>query len=140
MQRCLRPLFSIRDANIAHHLPPSCTTHTLTARFVARQICNEARSSGGHATRGLCAELTKKGRGGGEYYQQGPHGAYTHDSGQRAPPRPAPSRGSIGLAGMFTRPVGLPHPWGAISCRKEAPLTYHYGGGGNVLTYYGAAV
>jgi len=36
---------------------------------------------------------------------------------------PAPSRGSAGLAGVFTRPAGLPHPWGAISCRKAAPLT-----------------
>jgi len=23
-----------------------------------------------------------------------------------------------------TRPAGLPHPWGAMSCRKAAPLTY----------------
>jgi len=37
--------------------------------------------------------------------------------------RPASSRGSTGLAGVFTRPAGLPHPWGAISCRKAAPLT-----------------
>ena len=37
---------------------------------------------------------------------------------------PAPSRGSTGLAGVFTRPAGLPHPWGATSCtRKAAPRT-----------------
>ena len=24
---------------------------------------------------------------------------------------------------MSTRPAGLPHPWGAISCRKATPLT-----------------
>ena len=29
---------------------------------------------------------------------------------------PAPSRGSTGLAGVSTRPAGLPHPWGAASC------------------------
>jgi len=40
------------------------------------------------------------------------------------PIRPAPSRGSTGLAGGFTRPAGLPHPWGATSCRKAAPFTY----------------
>ena len=39
--------------------------------------------------------------------------------------RPAASRGSTGLAGVSTRPAGLPHQWGATSCtRKEAPLTY----------------
>ena len=38
--------------------------------------------------------------------------------------RPAPSMGSAGLAGVFTRPAGLPHPWGATSCRAAAPLTY----------------
>ena len=26
---------------------------------------------------------------------------------------------------MSVRPSGLPHPWGAISCRKAAPLTYY---------------
>jgi len=35
----------------------------------------------------------------------------------------APSRGSTGLADMSTRPAGLPHPWGATSCREAAPLT-----------------
>ena len=39
-------------------------------------------------------------------------------------PRPAPSRGSTGLAGVSTRPAGLPHPWGATRCREAAPLTY----------------
>ena len=29
--------------------------------------------------------------------------------------RPAPSRGSTGPAGVFTRPARLPHPWGATS-------------------------
>ena len=38
-------------------------------------------------------------------------------------PRSAPSRGSTGLAGVSTRPAGLPHPWGATSCRKAAPPT-----------------
>ena len=39
--------------------------------------------------------------------------------------RPAPSRGSTGLAGVSTRPAGLPHPLGAVSCTREAaPSTY----------------
>ena len=43
-------------------------------------------------------------------------------------PCPAPSRGSTGLAGVSTRPAGLPHQWGATSCtRKAAPLTYCVG-------------
>jgi len=25
---------------------------------------------------------------------------------------------------VSTRPAGLPHPWGATSCREAAPLTY----------------
>ena len=37
--------------------------------------------------------------------------------------RPARFRGSTGLAGVPTRPAGLPHPRGATSCRKAAPLT-----------------
>ena len=45
------------------------------------------------------------------------------------PSRPGFSRGTSGLAGVFTRPVGLPHPvrrhqqW---STRKAALLTYPY--------------
>ena len=31
--------------------------------------------------------------------------------------------GGTGLAGVFTHPAGLAHPWGAITCRKAAPLT-----------------
>ena len=34
-----------------------------------------------------------------------------------------PPAGSTGLAGVPTRPAGLPHPWDATSCRKAAPLT-----------------
>ena len=31
---------------------------------------------------------------------------------------------------MSTRPAGLPHPWGAISYHKVAPITYSLGVGG----------
>jgi len=33
---------------------------------------------------------------------------------------------------VFKRPAGLPHPWGATSCRKAAPLTYLLGRGARV--------
>jgi hypothetical protein len=39
---------------------------------------------------------------------------------------PSSLKGSTGLAGMPTRPAGLPHPWGATSCRKAAPLPSYY--------------
>jgi hypothetical protein len=62
------------------------------------------------------AELVAK-KLGAEYFE------VSAKTGIYAPPRPAPSRGSTGLAGVSTRPAGLPHPWGATSCRKAAPLT-----------------
>jgi hypothetical protein len=37
--------------------------------------------------------------------------------------RPAPSRGSSGLAeGVPAHQAAWPHPWDATSCRKAAPL------------------
>jgi len=47
------------------------------------------------------------------------HGAYTRDSGQRTPPTPGSLQGEYRAGGcVHTRPAGLSHPWGAISCRK----------------------
>ena len=43
----------------------------------------------------------------------------------RLPLEPLPSKGSAGLASVSKRPAGLLHPWGAISCRKAAPLVTH---------------
>jgi len=40
-------------------------------------------------------------------------------------PRPAPPGGVTGLAGVFTRPAGLPHPWGATSCTRKAAQLYY---------------
>jgi len=42
---------------------------------------------------------------------------------QRFDARPAPSKGSTGLAACPHVQPACPTPWGAISCRKAAPLT-----------------
>ena len=46
----------------------------------------------------------------------------------RAPdsnPKPSSLQGECRAGGrVHTSPAGLPHPWGATSCRKAAPLTY----------------
>ena len=47
-----------------------------------------------------------------EGYRHWGASSFISQAGQGTTPRPAPSRGSTGLAGVPARPAGLPHPWG----------------------------
>ena len=59
--------------------------------------------------------------GGGTLATQHTQCTFTHATGQRTQPRPAPSKGHRAGGRVHTpsRPAGLPHPWGAISCTRN---------------------